>query len=64
MDLQRIAVPEKGDFVVDDKYTFEIGGKNKTKYQIKGLDNTYIVRDDYETGVFNTIPLWLFGFLY
>jgi len=64
LDLHRIAVAEKGDFLVDDKYTFEIGGKNKNKYQIKGLDNAYIVRDDYETGVFNTIPLWLFGFLY
>ncbi len=62
--LHKIHVAEKGDFLVDEKYIFEIGGKNKTKYQIKNIPNSYIVRDDYENGVNNIIPLWLFGFLY
>ncbi len=55
---------EKGDFLVDEQFIIEIGGKNKTKYQIQNIPNSYIVRDDYENGVNNIIPLWLFGFLY
>ena len=39
---------------------FEIGGKNKTKSQIVGLENAFVVQDDIAFGVDNTIPLWLF----
>ncbi|PHS56752.1 MAG: AAA family ATPase [Sulfurimonas sp.] len=53
-----------GDFLVKDKYTFEIGGKNKSFKQIKDIPNSYIVSDDIEIGFGNKIPLWLFGFLY
>lgn len=60
----KVTYPEKGDFLVDEKYLFEIGGKNKTKKQIKGHENAYIVSDNIEFGVENRIPLWLFGFLY
>lgn len=52
------------DFFVDEKYTFEIGGKNKGKKQIKNITNSYLVKDDIEIGNKNEIPLWLFGFLY
>ena len=62
--LHKINLATKGDFIVDDTLTFEIGGKNKTKHQIKDLKNAYIVRDDFENGFKNYIPLWLFGFLY
>lgn len=55
---------EHGDFVIDDKYTFEIGGKNKTIKQIKKVKNSFVVADGLEYGSNNTIPLWLFGFLY
>lgn len=55
---------EQTDFCVDGKYYFEIGGKNKTTRQIKGLDNAYLVLDGITTGFRNEIPLWLFGFLY
>jgi predicted AAA+ superfamily ATPase len=58
-----IRYSKQGDYIVDDKYIFEIGGKNKTKKQIKNLENAYIVKDDIEIG-FDEIPLWLFGFLY
>lgn len=54
---------EKTDFKVDNYY-FEIGGKNKGKEQIAGLENAYIAADDIELGFGNKIPLWLFGFLY
>ena len=58
-----ITYPDKGDFIIDDKYLFEIGGKNKTKKQIAGIKNAYIVADNIEHGA-SQIPLWLFGFLY
>jgi len=59
-----IEIAKKGDFLVDDKYTFEVGGKNKTYKQIKDLKNSFIIADDLEIGSGNKIPLWLFGFLY
>jgi predicted AAA+ superfamily ATPase len=59
-----IDYPKKGDFVLDEKYTFEIGGKDKGFKQIKDIEHGYVVADDIEIGVDNKIPLWLFGFLY
>jgi predicted AAA+ superfamily ATPase len=53
-----------GDFLVDEKYIFEIGGKNKSFKQIKDIDNSFVVADDIEIGFGAKIPLWLFGFLY
>jgi predicted AAA+ superfamily ATPase len=63
-EQHRVTYHESADFTVNEKYIFEIGGKNKTKSQIKGLENAYIVQDDITFGVENTIPLWLFGMLY
>ncbi|OYT12575.1 MAG: hypothetical protein B6I18_00285 [Bacteroidetes bacterium 4572_112] len=59
-----VIASKESDFFVDDKYTFEIGGKNKDFSQIADIDNAYLAIDDIEVGVFNKIPLWLFGFLY
>jgi len=59
-----ITTAKKGDFVVNEKYTFEIGGKNKSFKQIASLPNSYVASDDIEVGNGNKIPLWLFGFLY
>ena len=59
-----LSIPEKGDFLVDNKFIFEVGGKNKTKEQIKGLEHSFLVKDNVEVGVLNQIPLWLFGILY
>ena len=53
-----------GDFIIDDLYTFEVGGRGKTKKQIKDIDNSFIVSADIEVGATNKIPLWLFGFIY
>jgi hypothetical protein len=55
---------DKGDFLVDEKFTIEIGGKNKGFDQIKDIKNSFVVSDDIETGFDKRIPLWLFGFLY
>ena len=59
-----ITASKKGDFIVDEKYTIEVGGKSKSYKQIKDIDNSYVVADDIEIGSGNKIPLFLFGFLY
>jgi len=59
-----VSYPKVGDFEVAEKYTFEIGGKNKSFEQIKDIQNSYVVADDIEIGFKNKLPLWLFGFLY
>jgi uncharacterized protein len=59
-----ISGAKKGDFKIDDRFTFEIGGINKTFKQIKEIPESYIAKDDMETGYGNIIPLWLFGLLY
>jgi predicted AAA+ superfamily ATPase len=62
--LYEIHLPKKGDFLVEGKYTFEIGGKGKKSTQIKGVPNGFVVKDNIEIGGLNTIPLHLFGLLY
>ena len=55
---------DRGDFLVDEKYRVEIGGKNKGFEQIKDIQNSFVIADDIEIGFKNRIPLYLFGFLY
>jgi len=62
--VHSVTYPKKGDFLIDQTYLFEIGGKNKNFNQIKDIKNSYVVADDIEVGSGNKIPLWLFGFLY
>lgn len=59
-----VLIPGKGDFLIDNKYTFEIGGKTKTTKQILDLENAFIAADNINVGYGKRIPLWLFGFLY
>jgi len=63
-NIYDIHLADKGDFLVDRKYIFEIGGKSKTLKQIRGINNAFVVKDDIEVGSHNTIPLYLFGLLY
>jgi hypothetical protein len=62
--LHNISQSKEADFLVDNKYTFEVGGKNKTTSQIQGVENSWLVKDDIVHPVGRAIPLWLFGFLY
>lgn len=55
---------QHGDFVVDGKYTFEVGGANKNFKQIADIPNSYILADDLDYPFGNKLPLWLIGFLY
>jgi predicted AAA+ superfamily ATPase len=57
-------IPKNGDFIINDKYTIEVGGKGKKYNQIKDILNSFVVADDIEIGSGNIIPLYLFGFLY
>ena len=53
----------KADFQIEESI-FEVGGKNKSKKQIAGLSEAYLVKDDIIFGYQNTIPLWHFGMSY
>ncbi len=59
-----ITYPSTGDFLIDQQYLFEVGGKRKTRKQIPKSDNTFVAADQIEIGNGHKIPLWLFGFLY
>lgn len=59
-----VLAPNKGDFLVDGTYVFEIGGRKKTFVQIKDAEHCFLVLDDLEHGFGARIPIWLFGFLY
>ena len=60
----KVTYSEKSDFIIDNKFTFEIGGKKKGNKQIADIENSYIVADGIEYGSGNKIPLWMFGLLY
>lgn len=62
--FHEILVPDNGDFLIDGKFTIEVGGKSKKFSQIKQVPNSYLVLDEIERGIDKKIPLWLFGFLY
>ncbi len=53
----------QGDFKVGEHF-FEVGGKNKTKSQMKGEKNGYVLADEILLGESSKIPLYLLGFLY
>lgn len=62
--LNKISMPKKGDFFVNNKYTFEVGGKDKSSKQITGIKNAWVVKDNLEYPIGNELPLWIFGLLY
>jgi len=62
--VNNVTYPKVGDFMVNEEYLVEVGGKSKGYKQIAGIDHSYIAADDIEYGYGNKIPLWLFGFLY
>lgn len=60
----RVGYAKDGDFIIDNRYLFEIGGKGKGFAQIRDIPDSFVAADDIEFGFGNKIPLWLFGFLY
>ena len=59
-----VKYPRRGDFLVDDKYLFEVGGKGKNFDQISDEPDSFLALDDIEVGHGNRIPLWMFGLLF
>mgnify|MGYP002854518323 FL=1 len=59
-----VRYPRIGDFLIDRKYLFEVGGRGKTFDQIKDVPNSFLAADNIETGTSGRIPLWMFGLLY
>jgi predicted AAA+ superfamily ATPase len=62
--LHKVQLPKQGDFFVNGKYTFEVGGKGKGQKQLSSIENAWVVKDDIEFPMMKTIPLWMFGLLY
>lgn len=60
----RLSFAKDGDFIIDNRYLFEIGGKGKGFAQIRDIPDSFVAADDIEFGFGNKIPLWIFGFLY
>ena len=60
----QVTYPATGDFLIDEKFLFEVGGHKKSYEQIKDLPNSFLATDGIEMGYGNRIPLWMFGFLY
>lgn len=60
----KLSMPNQGDLLVDGRWLFEVGGKNKGFKQIKGIEDSYVVSDGIDIGHGRKIPLWLFGLLY
>lgn len=57
-------MPNQGDLIVDGRWLFKVGGKNKGFKQIKDIEDSYVVSDDIDVGHNKKIPLWIFGLLY
>ena len=55
---------ERGDFLIDGKITFEVGGSGKTFTQVANVADSYILADRIEFPIGKKIPLWLIGFIY
>ena len=55
---------QQGDFKVDGKWTFEVGGEGKTFDQIADLPNSFVLADDIESPRGNKLPLWMVGLMY
>ena len=62
--LHDVKHPLKGDFLIDDRYLFEVGGRKKSFEQIADIADSFLAVDDTEVGHGNRIPLWMFGFIY
>ena len=55
---------KQGDFLVDGKWTVEVGGPDKNFDQIADIPNSFVFADFMEFPVGKKLPLWLAGFTY
>ncbi|MDR7128574.1 putative AAA+ superfamily ATPase [Algoriphagus sp. 4150] len=59
----RVNFSKTVDFLVDNQFNFEIGGKGKSTKQATA-NSTWIVKDDIEFPTGQSLPIWIFGLLY
>jgi hypothetical protein len=59
----KVSSPGEGDFAIH-RLTIEVGGKGQNTSHVKHPDNYLIAADDIKTRGGDTVPIWLFGFLY
>ena len=62
-EVHSISSSKISDFEIEG-ITFEVGGKNKKDNQVKEADIAYLVKDNIEYAFGNSIPIWMFGFVY
>lgn len=62
-EAYKITSSKISDFEIDG-ITFEVGGKNKKGKQVKEAEIAYLVKDNIEYAFGNSIPIWMFGFVY
>lgn len=55
---------QTGDFKVDGRIVFEVGGEDKSFGQIADVPDSYILADNMEYPIGNKLPLWIVGLLY
>ena len=53
-----------GDFKIDGKITFEVGGHDKSFDQIAIVPDSYILADSMEYPIGKKLPIWLVGMTY
>lgn len=62
-EVHKVTSSKISDFEIDG-ITFEVGGKSKTGKQVKNAEKAYLVKDNLEYAIDNSIPIWMFGFVY
>jgi uncharacterized protein len=58
-----ISTPAKGDLLLDQKYTIEIGGPSKKFHQIADMANPILITDGIAHGSDGIIPMWMLGLM-
>lgn len=53
-----------GDFKVDGRITFEVGGEGKRFDQIADVPDSYVLADSLEYPIGKKLPIWLVGMIY
>ena len=56
--LHKVEYTDKGDSKLDRRLTIEVGGANKSRQQLAGLENAYVA-DVIEVGYGAKVPLWM-----
>lgn len=59
-----LTAPSHGDFCLENKWVFEVGGKSKTKKQLRGIQDSFILADNILLADHGKIPIWLLGFMW